>query len=324
MATGFNDITPTKAFQAQLENLPKSSATLVPFMANKGTHKGEEWYVTQIGSTSARKGRVRRGKHEIDDATFARRRITPEFAYKAITVDSKDAAETIINPNSDIATEIRLCLERQMFQDAVSAAFGTAYTGKAGATGELFNVAGTDVVQATVGVTSGNGSINADKITKAIRLMQDRGFNLADPRNELTLVMAPEQAASAKTDTVLASYDYMSGKILSGINIPNGFMGIKNVIVDPACPYADAATTGVNPVWDEAGLATDTAGADLRMAFLFCKSALAYVTFNEPVVRIDELQERHYDYQVYGAVHYGFSRMYAQGGVIGILCDQSP
>ena len=323
MATGFNDITPTKAFMAQLEHLPKSAATLMPFMANKGNVKGEEVYITQLGSTSARKGRVRRGKHEIDDASFARRRITPEFAYKAITVDSKDAAETIINPNSDIAMEVRLCLERQMFQDAVTAAFGTASTGKTGSGSEAFDAATTDVIGVQVGAAA-NVSINATKITSAMAAMQDRGFNLADPRNELTLVMAPEQSKAARIDSTLGSFDYMNGKILSGIDIPGGFMGIKNIIVDPACPFANAGSTAIDTTWNDAGLASDGGGNDIRMAFLFCKSAMATVTFNSPVVEIDKLQERHYDWQVYAAVHYGFSRMYAQGGVIGILCDESP
>jgi len=218
---------------------------------------------------------------------------------------------------------VKHALSRQMGQDVITAMFGTAYTGKAGGTSETFNA--NDIVGVQVGGSSANVGMNADKLVAGIQKIQDQGFDLSDPRNELTLLMAPKQASNCKLDSELQTYDNMTGKILSGVNIPDGFMGIRNVLTDPMCPYANNATTGINSSWTDNGLAQDDTGAaDIRMAILFIKSSMSYAMWENPIVRVDELQEQHYDWQLYSRVQYGMTRMYAEGAIIGILCDESP
>lgn len=324
MAYEFENVMPTKAFESQLRQLPESTKSLFPFGTNMGKKVGEEAYFNQFGSMVARKGRVRKGKHEKDDGVYKRRRVTPDFAYLATDLDSKDAVTSLVDPKSQLAMQVKHALTRQMSQDFVDAAFGTAYTGKAGGTSEAFNAASTDVIAAAEGAAASTG-MNADKLVYAIEKIQNQGFDLSDPMNELTLVMAPRQSSDAKLDAVLSNYDYLSGRILSGININDGFMGIRNVITDPMCPYANNAATGINASWSDNGLAADDTDAnDVRMAFLFVKSAIAHAMWEDPIVRVDELQEQHYDFQLYSRVQYGLTRMYAQGGIIGILCDESP
>lgn len=321
MANEFYTTMQTKAFESQLRQLPESTKTLLPFCNREANQTGEETYFNQFGSMVARKGRVRKGKHEKDEGVYKRRRITPDFAYLATDLDCKDEVESLVNPRSKLAMGVQHALSRQIGQDVITSAFGTAYTGKAGATSETFNSG--DIVGVQVGGT-GNLGLNADKITEGVQLIQDQGFDLSDPMNELTLVMGPAQAKDAKLDTILSSHDYMSGKILSGINIADGFMGIRNVITDPMCPYANNAATGVTSSWTDNGLAQDDTDAnDIRMAFLFVKSAISYAMWEDITVRVDELQEQHYDWQLYSRVQYGISRMYATGGIVGILCDQS-
>ena len=138
------------------------------------------------------------------------------------------------------------------------------------------------------------------------------------------MLQAPRQASDAKLDSTLQTFDNMTGKILSGIDIPDGFMGIRNVITDPMCPYANDAATGVNSSWTDNGLAIDDASEnDIRMVILFIKSSMSYAMWENPTVRVDELQEQHYDWQLYSRVQYGITRMYETGGIIGIPCDQS-
>lgn len=321
MANEFYTTMQTKDFESQLRQLPESTKTLLPFCTNEGMKQGAEAYFNQFGSMEARSGRVRFGKHEHDEGEFYRRRVTPLFAYASPMLDSKDQVETLVDPKSKLAMAVKHALARKISQDAMTAMFGTAYTGVSGATAETFN--SSDIIGVGVGST-GNTGLNADKIVAAVEKIQNQGFDLSDPMNELTLVMGPKQASNAKLDATLKSYDYMSGKILSGINIPDGFMGIRNVITDATCPYANVATTGINSVWTKNGLAVDTAGADIRMAFLFIKSAVSYAMWENPMVRVDELQEQHYDWQLYSRVQYGITRMYPAGGIVGILCDQSP
>ncbi len=323
MANEFYTTMQTKDFESQLRQLPESTKTLLPFCTNEGSRTGEEAYFNQFGSMTARKGRVRFGKHERDQGEFKRRRVTPEFAYISPQLDSKDQVESLIDPKSKLAMGVKHALSRQMCQDVIEAMFGTAYTGKAGGTSESFN--SSDIILATVGASSGNTGLNADKITAAVQKIQDKGFDLADPMHELTMVMGPAQAKDAKLDSVLSNYDYLSNRILSGVNIPDGYMGIRNVITDAMCPYANNDATGVNLSWTDNGLAEDdTDENDIRMAILFVKSAVSYAMWEDITVRVDELQEQHYDWQLYSRVQYGITRMYEAGGIIGILCDQSP
>ena len=324
MANEYYNVMPTKEFEAQLRQLPESTKTILPFCTNMGDKTGEEAYFNQIGSMTARKGKVRYGEHEHTEGEFKRRRVTPEFAYLATQLDCKDQVESLVDPRSALAMNVKHALSRQMGQDAITNMFGTAYTGKAGGTSESFNAASTDIVSAATGGSASTG-LNATKLVTAIELIQNQGFDLSDPANELTLVMAPKQSANAKIDSVLSNYDYLSGRILSGIDIPDGFMGIRNVITDPMCPFANNAATGVNSSWTDNGLAQDdTDSNDIRMAFLFIKSAVGYSMWEQPTVRVDELQKEHYNWQLYSRVQYGITRMYAQGGIIGILCDESP
>lgn len=322
MANEFETTMPTKAFEAQLRQLPESTKSLFPFFTNMGNKTGEEAYFNQFGSMVARKGRVRKGKHEKDDGVYKRRRVTPDFAYLATDLDCKDKVTSLVDPRSSLSMGVKHALARQMCQDGIVAAFGDAYTGKAGGTTESFN--SSDIIGATIG-SSGSTGLNADKIVAAVELIQNQGFDLSDPMNELTLVMGPRQSSDAKLDTTLGSFDYMNGKILSGINIPDGFMGIRNVITDAMCPYANAALTGINAEWTDNGLALDVnTDPDIRMAFMFIKSGIGYSMWEDTVVRVDELQEQHYDWQLYSRVQYGITRMYERSSVVGILCDQSP
>ena len=322
MANEFYNVMPTKAFEAQLRQLPQSTKTILPYCTNMGDQTGEESYFNQAGSMTARKGRVRFGDHEKDQGVFKRRRVTPEFAYLATELDCKDQVETLVDPRSNLAMNVKHALSRQIGQDTITNAFGTAYTGKAGGTSESFN--SSDIVGAAVGGSASTG-MNADKLVGAIEKIQDQGFDLTDPANELTLVMGPKQSSDAKLDSVLSNYDYLTSGILSGIEVPDGFMGIKNVMVDPMCPFANDAATGVNSSWTDNGLAQDdTSANDVRMAFLFVKSAIGYSMWEQPTVKVDELQNQHYDWQLYSRVQYGITRMYEAGGIVGILCDQSP
>jgi len=322
MANEFYTTMQTKDFESQLRQLPESTKTLLPFCTREENKTGEEAYFNQFGSMVARKGRVRKGKHEKDEGVYKRRRVTPDFAYLATDLDCKDEVESLVDPRSKLSMGVKYALSRQMCQDTMAAAFGTSYTGKAGGTSETFN--SSDIVAATVGASSGNAGLNADKITAAVQKIQDQGFDLADPMNELTMVMGPAQAKDAKLDSVLSNYDYLSGRILSGINIQDGFMGISNVVTDAMCPYANNDADGINLSWTDNGLAQDdTDTNDIRMAFLFVKSAISYAMWEDPTVRVDELQEQHYDWQLYSRVQYGMTRMYEAGGIIGILCDQS-
>ncbi len=322
MAYEFENVMPTKAFESQLRQLPESTKSLFPFGMSMGQKTGEEAYFNQFGSMVARKGRVRKGKHEKDDGVYKRRRVTPDFAYLATDLDSKDAVSSLVDPKSQLAMQVKHALVRQMSQDFVTAAFGTAYTGKAGGTSETFS--SSDIVAVDEGASASTG-LNADKIVYAVEKIQNAGFDLSDPMNQLTLVMGPRQSSDAKLDSVLSNYDYLSGRILSGININDGFMGISNVVTDAMCPYANNDADGVNSSWTDNGLAQDdTDGNDIRMAFLFVKSAVAHAMWEDPIVRVDELQEQHYDWQLYSRVQYGITRMYESGGIVGILCDQSP
>jgi len=324
MANEFYSVMPTKAFEAQLRQLPQSTKTILPYCTNMGDQTGEEAYFNQAGSMTARKGRVRYGNHEKDEGVFKRRRVTPEFAYLATELDCKDQVESLVDPRSSLSMNVKYALSRTMGQDTITNAFGTAYTGKAGGTSEAYNAAGTDVIAAATGAAASTG-MNADKLVGAIELIQNQGLDLSDPATELTLDMAPKQSSDAKLDSVLSNYDYLTSGILAGLEVPDGFMGIKNVMVDPMCPYANNAATGVKSSWTDNGLAQDDTDAnDVRMAFLFIKSAIGYSMWEQPTVKVDELQQQHYDWQLYSRVQYGMTRMYAQGGIIGILCDESP
>lgn len=312
----------TKAFESDLMELPSSKAALLPYIANKGNFTGEEAYFNQIDAMSANTGLTRYEEHTWTEGEFSRRRVTPEVHWIATKLAKVDQVKSLVDPRSDLAMQVKHALSRKMAQQVVSAAFGTAYTGKAGGTSETFN--SNDIVGVSVGHTGTTG-LNADKLVYAVEKMRKQGIDPTDPMYELTLVISPELERDAKLNAKLSSADYMTNKILSGLGIPDGFMGIKNIIVDPMCPYANNATTGINASWTTKGFANDDSdAADVRMAFLIAKGALAYGMWEQPMVRVDELQKNHYDWQLYSRVQLGVTRMLARGGVIGILCDQSP
>jgi len=324
MGNTFYEVMPTKAFEATLQELPQSKMTLLPYLTNKGQKKGEEAYFNQIQAMTANTGRVRYGEHDIDYGEFSRRRVVPQFHYLATQLDSKDAVESLVDPRSDLSMQIQYALGRKCAQQVMAAAFGTAYTGKAGGTSESFNAASTDVVAAAFG-GSGSTGMNINKIVEAIRLAKSRGIDPNDPRNELTLVVSPKVEADMKLQEKLTSLDYQTSAALAGLDMPKGLLGIKQIVVDEACPYANDAATGINESWSKEGFAADDAGAnDIRMCAMLVKSGMAYAQWESPFVRSDELQKNHYDPHVYSRIQIGVTRMIAQGGVIGILSDQTP
>ena len=202
-------------------------------------------------------------------------------------IDDADKVQLLIDPTSSYAKAAAAAMGRSIDDVIISAALGTAYTGKSGSTSTSF-ASGNKIVHGSAGLTLAK-LISAKKIL-------DEGD--VDPSLQRYIAVAPEQMEDLLNLSTVTSADYNTVRALVQGDIDT-YVGFKFI--------------------QSNRLNTDSDGN--RQVFAFTEDAIKLAIGKDVTARVDERSDKSYSTQVYYCMSIGATRM-QEGSIVEIACTE--
>ena len=252
---------------------------------------GEQKFYDQYNQDSMIELIQRYASTPIQLPDFRRRVVAPRYFVSATLEDPKDALQTVLDPKSTFMQAKVAAGNRTTDDLLISAAGGTAYTGKTGTTGVTFPAAQKIAYNY---LSAGNGMTKV-KCIGAKRILD---ANEVESTDRYALVTG-EQIADLLNTTEVASSDYNVVKSLvqGEINTWLGFVWIRSE-----------------------RLLTD--GSSNRLCYFFQRYALQLAIQKDIEGRIDERADMNFAWQVYLRMCMGATRL-EEGRIVQAACTES-
>lgn len=260
------------------------------------TQNSEYDYWDRIGTSTAHQMTTRHADTQYDDENISRRRNQVTGYNTAKLFDNQDKLRMIVDPLSGFAESQAMALGRQMDQAIITAASGTAYSGKTGSTSVSYD---TDFRIAVDYVHSGaatNSNLTISKLRQAKYLL-DSNEAVMDGE-ALTIVVSASQIQSLLRTTEVTSADYNTVKALVNGEV-NTFLGMNFVRTELL-----------------------TKSGNNRTCLVYPSSAILLGVGEDIKTKIDQLPTKQYSVQVYSEATFGATRLWEEK-VIEILCDET-
>jgi hypothetical protein len=212
-----------------------------------GSHQGEQVSpVDQIGVIEAQEVTTRFSPIVRTDAPVSRRWVAPTSYDLAQLVDSFDELKVLTDPKSRFAENATHAMGRKMDAVIMTAAHGTALTGKAGTTSTVFD--SSYAVAVNFGA-SGNTGLTVAKLRELRRLAMANEIDLDN--DQLFLALTAKQHDNLLAEVQVISSDFNGGDApaLKEGKI-NRFLGI-NFVHTELVPFS---TYRINPMWAKSGM----------------------------------------------------------------------
>jgi hypothetical protein len=178
----------------------QETSRLRPFFSVEPIH-GEEVFFEQVGSVDMKDVTTRHTDTEYTDTPHSRRRVNPITSQIADLVDRADRVKINIAPEGAYTRRHAEAWGRRLDDHIIDAAFGTAYTGKAGTTSTSFPAG--NVVAHNFATTT---SLTLAKVAEANRLLDSGEV----PREDRVAVIGSKQVADLMEVGTATSGDYVS------------------------------------------------------------------------------------------------------------------
>lgn len=261
------------------------------------TQNSEYDYHDRIGTATAQVMSERHGDTPFNSIDHTRRRNQIVGYNSNELFDNQDKLRMIVDPKNAYAQSQAYALGRQMDSAIITAASGTAYTGKTGFTSQAFDTTNqrvaVDFVESGATATS---NLTIGKLREARRKLL---VNEAIMDGEkVYFILSTSQEMSLLRTTEATSADYNTVKALVNGEI-NTFMGFTFVRTE---------------------LLTEESG-NVRVCLAYPQSAILLGVAEELKVRISERADKNYSAQVYSEATFGATRLWEEK-VVEIRCDE--
>ena len=245
---------------------------------------GEAAFFEQIGSTEAVDITSRHMDTPRVDSQHERRRITTSGAVWADLIDKEDQIRMLIDPKSKYAMNGAWAIGRKMDDIIISAADGTAYTGKDGSTSTAFDTGMVVGVQTRkTGVSSGDYGLNVEKLLAAGELL---AANEVDPDEEKFCIVNARQIRSLLGDDRVSNHDYNT---------------LKPLVNGTITSYAGFTLIPTQRIKTDAN-------SDDKVLF-WCKSGIKLGIGKDIETKMTERADKNYSMQVWLRANFGATRM---------------
>jgi len=254
---------------------------------------GEDTYIDQIGKTAAVQRTVRHADTPIVNTDHQRRKISMVDWEWADLIDKADKLKMLADPAGEYALNAAYALGRAMDDAIITAAFGSAWTGVAGAIEETW-------ASVTNEVAMGTTNLTVVKLLAAKKLLDDADVDPDEPR---FIACCPSQIISLLNTTEVKSSDYNTVKALArGEMMP--FIGFTFIPISPLLLDVEAADPSA------------------RRVIAWAKSGLALAIAQDIEGQITERADKSYSTQVYKKMSIGATRL-DPDKVVEIICEEA-
>jgi hypothetical protein len=248
---------------------------------------GEKAFFDQVGSTAAQKRTSRHGDTPIMETPHSRRMVTMDEYEWADLIDSADKVRMLADPTSAYARSAANAMGRAMDDVVITAATGSAKTGKSGSTSTALPAANI--------VAHGSADMTVAKLLSAKKILDNADV---DPSIKRYIVVAPAQIEALLGITSVTSSDFNTVKALAQGEV-NSFLGFE---------FITSTRLAV--------------ASSIRTCFAWAEDGIKMGVGKDIVSRIDERADKSYSTQVYYCAQFGATRM-EEDKVVSILCDES-
>lgn len=248
---------------------------------------GEKAFFDQIGSTAAQKRTSRHGDTPLMETPHSRRMVTMDEYEWADLIDSADKVRMLADPTSAYAQSAANAMGRAMDDVIITAATGSAKTGKSGSTSTALPAANI--------VAHGSADMTVAKLLSAKEILDNADV---DPSIKRYIVVAPAQITALLGITSVTSSDFNTVKALAQGEV-NSFLGFE---------FITSTRLAV--------------ASSIRTCFAWAEDGIKMGVGKDIVSRISERPDKSYSTQVYYCAQFGATRM-EEDKVVSILCDES-
>ena len=285
-------------FSSNVTLLSQQRGSLLRSAVSEESVTGEKAFFDQIGASAAIKRTSRHSDTPIVDTPHSRRMVTMDSYEWADLIDDADKVRLLIDPTSAYAQTAANAIGRAMDDAIISAATGSASTGKAGTTATSLPTSQQIFADGDVG--SDGGGTDADlTIAKLLSAKEILDKNSVDPSIPRFIVVGPAQISSLLSTTQVTSSDFNTGKALAQGQI-DSFLGFQFIVSN---------RLSLNSSNNE------------RTCIAFASDGIKLAVGKDVMARIEERADKSFSTQVYYCATFGATRM-EEEKVVSIICDE--
>jgi hypothetical protein len=275
-------------FSSNIQMLSQQMGSLLRNAVDVETVNGEKAFFDQVGSAAAVLRTSRHADTPLIDTPHSRRMVTLSDYEYADLVDDQDKVRLLVDPTSTYARAAAAAMGRAMDDVIISAALGTAYTGKDGSTSTAFDTTNNQIA-------AGGGGLTLAKLIEAKEILDSGDVDPSIPRY---IACSPKQISDLLNNTTVTSSDYNTVKALAMGEI-NSFVGFNFIVTN---------RLGVD-------------GSSNRRVIAWAMDGIKAAIGKEPTARIDERADKSYATQIYYSMTLGATRM-EEKKVVEVLCAE--
>jgi hypothetical protein len=283
-------------YKGQLELKFQQMGSRLRPTVNEVPQNGEYEYYDQLGVATANEIVGRHNDTPLDDITHTRRRLQASSYNWATLFDTADKLQMLIDPTQGYAQSAAMALGRKMDDIIISAASGTAYTGKTGSTATSFLAGQQVAVDYVESGAAADSNLTIAKLRRA-RYLFDSQDVLMDGEGLFAVVGASQIQALLRTTEVTSS-DYNAVKALVAGEIDT-FMGFKFILSNRLAKSGDD-----------------------RTCLFYPQSAIKLGVAEDITVKVSERSDKNHSMQVYCEARFGAVRMWEEK-IVEIACDET-
>jgi hypothetical protein len=274
-------------FSSNIQMLSQQMGSLLRNAVDVETVNGEKAFFDQVGSAAAVLRTTRHADTPLVDTPHSRRMVTMSDYEYADLIDDQDKVRLLVDPTSTYARAAAAAMGRAMDDVIISAALGSALTGKDGTTSTSFD-SNNQIAVGAAGLT----------LAKLIEAKEILDSNDVDPSIPRYIAVSPKQITNLLDDPEVTSADYNTVRALVKGELDT-YVGFKFITTNR--------------------LGLDGSGD--RRCFAWAMDGIKLAVGKEPTARIDERADKSYATQVYYCMSVGATRM-EEAKVVEIICDE--
>ena len=274
-------------FSSNITMLSQQMGSLLREAVDVETVTGEKAFFDQVGSAVAQVRTSRHGDTPLMETPHARRMVTMSTYEYADLIDDPDKVRLLVDPTSTYARAAAMAMGRSIDDVIISAALGSASTGKAGSTSTSLP-SGQKIAHASGGLTQA-------KLVSAKKILDQ---NSVDPSIQRYIIVSPEQIEDLLNITSVTSADFNTVRALVQGEVDT-FVGFKFIVSNR--------------------LNTDSDGN--RQVIAFAGDGIKLAIGKDVTGRIDERADKSYSTQIYYCMDIGATRM-EEEKVVEIACQE--
>ena len=178
-------------FSSNIQMLSQQMGSLLRNAVDVETVTGEKAFFDQVGSAAAVQRTSRHADTPLIDTPHSRRMVTMSDYEYADLIDDQDKVRLLVDPTSTYSRAAAAAMGRAMDDVIISAALGTALTGKDGGTSTAFATATNQIAAGATGLT----------LAKLIQAKEILDAGDVDPSIPRYIAVSPKQISNLLNST---------------------------------------------------------------------------------------------------------------------------